>query len=56
MAIGCLCCAPSQVLSSSALPDNSLIINGSCHRTLSVLGYISVALVTATVLQHIVRF
>lgn len=53
MAIGCLCCAQSQALSSATLPDNSLIINGSCHRSLSILSHINGAFVTATALQFI---
>lgn len=51
MAIGCLYCAQSQALSSSTLPNSSLTINGSCHRSLSILSHISEAFVTATALQ-----
>ena len=53
VAIGCLCCAQSQALSSSTLPNNSLIINGSYHRSLSILSHINEAFVTATALQYI---
>lgn len=53
MAIGCLCCAQSQALSSSTLPDNSLIINGSYRRSLSILSPINGVFVTATALQYI---
>ncbi len=54
MPVGCVCCVRSQELFSSTLPDNSLIINGSCRRSLSILSHINGAFTTATALQCIV--
>lgn len=48
-------CAPSQAHPSSILPNCSLIMNGSCHRSLSIWRRINEAFITVTPLIQRIR-